>query len=124
MSFFKKALASIGIGGAKVDTVLENPELQPGDTLKGVIKMMGGKVDQPVDRVYLELLTEVRKGEVEALDELIAETPAEPGPPAKVSFHTARSDQGPLPDPSVHDADEDDVDEETRELLKTLGYIE
>lgn len=53
----KNLLASIGIGGAKVDTIVNNPQLAPGETLEGVVRMQGGSVDQQVASVTLRLIT-------------------------------------------------------------------
>ncbi|MCA9778788.1 MAG: sporulation protein [Candidatus Eremiobacteraeota bacterium] len=58
MAFFRKALASIGIGNAKVDTIIESTEILPGGTLVGKVTMEGGKVEQQVNSIYLELLTD------------------------------------------------------------------
>lgn len=61
MAFFKKALASIGIGNAKVDTVVENPQLYPGQELRGMVRMQGGDVEQEFNAVHLELKTHYLK---------------------------------------------------------------
>jgi sporulation-control protein len=58
MAFFRKALASIGIGNAKVDTIIESTEIHPGGVLVGKVTMVGGKAEQKVNSIYLELLTE------------------------------------------------------------------
>lgn len=58
MAFFRKALASIGIGNAKVDTIIESTEVFPGGTLVGKVTMEGGKAEQQVNSIYLELLTD------------------------------------------------------------------
>ena len=61
MSFFKKALASIGIGNTKVDTLVENTQLYPGQELRGVVKMQGGDIEQDFNAVHLELRTSYLK---------------------------------------------------------------
>lgn len=53
----KGLMAAIGVGGAKVDTVLDNAEVMVGGTLSGRIRMNGGSVRQRIDRVHLELIT-------------------------------------------------------------------
>jgi len=55
MSFFKKALSSIGIGSAKVDTILDNPQLAPGDQLHGSIEVRGGKVVQAINHIKVNV---------------------------------------------------------------------
>lgn len=57
MSFFNKVFASVGIGSASVDTKLEKDTYMPGETIKGVVEIKGGKVDQNVDEIYLTLNT-------------------------------------------------------------------
>jgi sporulation-control protein len=55
MSFFKKTLASFGIGAAKVDSVLHQEFLHPGETAKVTIHVYGGKTAQTVDNIKLKL---------------------------------------------------------------------
>ncbi len=54
---FDKFLSKVGIGAAKVDTILKNPALMRGEFLTGEIHMTGGKIAQEVKQVYLELYT-------------------------------------------------------------------
>ncbi|MFC9999470.1 sporulation protein [Nocardia sp. NPDC127526] len=56
---FKKLLASVGVGGAEVETELHTPGVQPGGTVQGVIRLRGGKVAQDIARVALEFVTRV-----------------------------------------------------------------
>ncbi|WP_051305050.1 sporulation protein [Chitinilyticum litopenaei] len=56
---FKKLFAAMGVGGAEVDTVLENPSLRPGDTLRGHVQIKGGSVEQTIEHVDLVLMAEV-----------------------------------------------------------------
>ncbi|BBN81577.1 sporulation-control protein [Pseudoalteromonas sp. A25] len=56
MSFFKKVLGSVGIGAAKVDALLDHNELSPGETLSGVIKVIGGKVAQEINKIDLDVM--------------------------------------------------------------------
>lgn len=53
----KRALASIGIGSAKVDTKLEKDEYVQGEEVRGVIEVKGGKVKQDIEAFYLTLHT-------------------------------------------------------------------
>lgn len=58
---FKKLLAAVGVGGAAVNTVLDNPSLRPGETLSGKVLIKGGQVPQAIEFVDLVLMTEVEK---------------------------------------------------------------
>ncbi|MEZ9710917.1 sporulation protein [Vibrio breoganii] len=55
MSFFKKTLASLGIGSAKVDSVLQQETLIPGDPVRVVIHVYGGATEQHIDHIDLKL---------------------------------------------------------------------
>ncbi|WP_026576601.1 sporulation protein [Bacillus sp. UNC438CL73TsuS30] len=57
MSFFNKVFASVGIGAATVDTKLEKDTYMPGETVKGIVEVCGGKVEQQIDDIYLSLST-------------------------------------------------------------------
>lgn len=57
MSIFNKVLASVGIGAATVDTKLENSRYTAGDVVRGNVEIMGGNVEQNIDRIYLTLYT-------------------------------------------------------------------
>ncbi|OGR06828.1 MAG: hypothetical protein A2511_08405 [Deltaproteobacteria bacterium RIFOXYD12_FULL_50_9] len=65
MSFFKKALSSIGIGSAKVDTVLLQDQVQPGGVLRGRVEVNGGGIEQQIETIYLQVKT---KYEIEKND--------------------------------------------------------
>lgn len=56
---FKKLLAVVGVGGAKVDTVVTGGDLQPGGPIKGVVVVKGGDVDQTIEGLRIRLMTEV-----------------------------------------------------------------
>ncbi|SMO75731.1 sporulation protein [Melghirimyces algeriensis] len=56
MSFFNKALASLGIGNAKVDTRLKQIQYRQGDLIEGEVFVQGGQVEQTVDEIYLYLV--------------------------------------------------------------------
>ncbi len=58
MSFFNRMLASIGIGGAQVDTVLADDRLCPGEQVRGIVKIRGGNIEQDVQSIYLHLMTQ------------------------------------------------------------------
>jgi len=57
---FQKLKASLGIGAAKVDTVLESSSILQGGVLKGNIHIVGGDVEQQIDAISLKLCTEVK----------------------------------------------------------------
>lgn len=63
MSIFKKVLASVGIGSAKVDTRLDHPRVSPGETISGVMHIQGGQLDQQIESIYVYLKTEYLKEE-------------------------------------------------------------
>jgi sporulation-control protein len=44
MPFFKRILASVGIGGAKVDTRLEDSRYFAGNEVRGVVYIQGGSL--------------------------------------------------------------------------------
>ncbi|CCN33423.1 sporulation protein [Vibrio nigripulchritudo] len=55
MSFFKKTLASFGIGNAKVDSILQQEVLIPGQNVSIKIHVYGGSSAQEVDNIDLKL---------------------------------------------------------------------
>ncbi|WP_340003780.1 sporulation protein [Paenibacillus sp. FSL K6-0276] len=61
MSMFKRMLASAGIGAAKVDLMLHQDVVNAGDTISGVVRIQGGRVDQQVDDVYAFVKTRYLK---------------------------------------------------------------
>ncbi|MFA0439651.1 sporulation control protein Spo0M [Vibrio sp. 10N.286.49.C2] len=66
MSFFKKTLASFGIGAARVDSVLHQEFLYPGQAAKVTVHVYGGKTAQTVDNINMRLccryIDEVARG--------------------------------------------------------------
>ncbi|MFC0215448.1 sporulation protein [Paenibacillus chartarius] len=61
MSMFKKMLASVGIGAAQVDMLIDDAEIHAGDRLTGIVRIQGGRVSQNVDDVYAYVMTKYRK---------------------------------------------------------------
>ncbi|UHA75014.1 sporulation protein [Paenibacillus sp. 481] len=61
MSMFNRMLASIGIGSAKVDTLLEKARYAPGEEVRGVVKLNGGQVAQQIDGIRLQLMSQYVK---------------------------------------------------------------
>jgi sporulation-control protein len=60
MSFFKKILAGVGIGGVKVDTILAAEVVEAGADCSGVVHIKGGSAEQKIGSIWIDLLTEVR----------------------------------------------------------------
>ncbi|WP_178023839.1 sporulation protein [uncultured Paenibacillus sp.] len=57
MSFFKKMLASVGIGSAQIHTELDADEVQLGGEISGTIYVEGRETDQTIGNIYLKLKT-------------------------------------------------------------------
>jgi len=55
MSFFKKTLASFGIGSAQVDTVLQQEVLYPGQKVNVTVYVYGGATEQAIGNIDLKL---------------------------------------------------------------------
>ncbi|MEU6402035.1 sporulation protein [Streptomyces sp. NPDC046985] len=64
---FKKLLASLGAGGASVETVLGEVNVVPGGVVQGEVRIQGGSVDQDVEglSVGLQAKVEVESGDQE-----------------------------------------------------------
>ncbi|QJC53955.1 sporulation protein [Paenibacillus albicereus] len=85
MSFFKNMMASMGVGGAKVETVLEVPYtgVRPGDEISGRIMVEGGAVPQQINGIELVLMTSYIK---EVNDSKVRENVALARLPLRESF--------------------------------------
>ncbi|MDN5849811.1 MAG: sporulation protein [Nitrococcus sp.] len=57
MSFLKRTLASVGIGAARVDTILDSERTHPGSELSGTIHIQGGDLAQEIEHIELSLVT-------------------------------------------------------------------
>lgn len=55
---FKKLFVAVGIGGASVDTRLDNPRLRPGEVLSGHVLVKGGQAAQDIEKIDLVLMAE------------------------------------------------------------------
>ncbi|MFD4788348.1 sporulation protein [Streptomyces sp. NPDC058459] len=64
---FKKLLASLGAGGASVETVLTEANVVPGGVVQGEVRIQGGSVDQNIEglSVGLQAKVEVESGDQE-----------------------------------------------------------
>ncbi|WP_367040455.1 sporulation protein [Streptomyces sp. Je 1-332] len=63
---FKKLLASLGAGGASVETVLTEVNVVPGGVVQGEVRIQGGSVDQEIEGLSVGLQARV---EVEGQDQ-------------------------------------------------------
>src|SRR5215510_7793859 len=63
---FKRLLASLGAGGASVETVLTEANVVPGGVVQGEVRIQGGSVDQQIEAVSVGLQARV---EVEGNDQ-------------------------------------------------------
>ncbi|MGW7276386.1 sporulation protein [Streptomyces sp. NPDC054864] len=63
---FKKLLASLGSGGASVETVLTEVNVVPGGVVQGEVRIQGGSVDQEIEGLSVGLQARV---EVEGQDQ-------------------------------------------------------
>ncbi|QPC46608.1 sporulation protein [Mangrovibacillus cuniculi] len=61
MSFFQRALAKIGVGGATVDAQLSTSRVRQGETVSGKILLTGGTVDQEMDGITIAVKTVYEK---------------------------------------------------------------
>ncbi|CAL9562105.1 Sporulation-control protein spo0M [Streptomyces sp. enrichment culture] len=64
---FKKLLASLGAGGASVETVLNEVNVVPGGVVQGEVRIQGGSVNQQIEAlsVGLQAKVEVESGDQE-----------------------------------------------------------
>ncbi|MFN5325497.1 MAG: sporulation protein [Bacteroidota bacterium] len=61
MSFFKKMMASVGVGSAKVDTVLNAMITRPGGKIAGTVHVKGGSVEQDIEDIDVSLMVDVKR---------------------------------------------------------------
>ncbi|MFV0130578.1 sporulation protein [Streptomyces sp. HMX112] len=69
---FKKLLASLGAGGASVETVLTEANVVPGGVVQGEVRIQGGSVDQRIEglSVGLQARVEVEGGDHEVKQDI------------------------------------------------------
>ncbi|MFB9431294.1 sporulation protein [Streptoalloteichus tenebrarius] len=58
---FKRMLRAFGVGGPTVDTVLPNPNVRPGETLVGEVRVQGGDHEVDIEHIALALVTRVER---------------------------------------------------------------
>ncbi|ANW20870.1 sporulation protein [Streptomyces clavuligerus] len=70
---FKKLLASLGAGGASVETVLTEENVVPGGVVQGEVRVQGGSVDQKIESlsVGLQARVEVEGGDHEVKQDIV-----------------------------------------------------
>lgn len=89
---FKNILSSIGIGGASLDTVLDDPEVEVGGALSGEVRITAGPAEQDIGDVHLELVTrclvETRGDEKVYSEIVLASARLDPG---RIGAGTART---------------------------------
>jgi sporulation-control protein len=56
---FKKVLASMQIGSAKVDAVLDKTVFRQEEEIEGLIEIEGGDVEQEIKEIHLQLLVDI-----------------------------------------------------------------
>lgn len=56
---FKQFLSSVGFGSLKVETVVERPNLEEGETLNGTVYLEGGDGDQEIDFIDLNVIKQL-----------------------------------------------------------------
>lgn len=61
MGLFRKILSSVGVGGAEVNTLLSKSTVRIGEEIQGTVNIIGGSVEQNINRVEVELKTEYIK---------------------------------------------------------------
>jgi len=96
MSFFKNMMASIGIGSAKVDTVLEvsYSGIRPGDEINGRVIVTGGAVPQQINGIELLLMTSFIK---EVSDQKVRENAAIARLPLRTAFEVKAGGKEEIP---------------------------
>lgn len=62
MSKFNKFMASaLGVGAAKVNTIVHTKNIMPGKRIEGICKIKGGKVEQYIDQITIGVFTNYKK---------------------------------------------------------------
>ncbi|WP_231186923.1 sporulation protein [Haladaptatus sp. DYF46] len=86
----KRILSRVGIGSARVDTVLPKTTLSAGESVDAEVRVEGGSAEQEVDAIYFALLTRyetddsVRTG---VIDKFHVADPFTIGPDEERTFH-------------------------------------
>lgn len=59
MGFMKKLKASVGVGSASVDCIIDNPNCYPGGMLAGRVEIEAGEIEQKINFLAVHLQAEV-----------------------------------------------------------------
>jgi sporulation-control protein len=65
---FEKVLSSIGIGSAKVNTVLMDKKIERGQEITGEVHIFGGKTEQKISEIYIHIDSEFHKDDDHTTD--------------------------------------------------------
>lgn len=57
MGFFKKAMASLGVGGVKLNAIVENTNVRAGSQISGYVDVQGGNVEQHIENLNICVMT-------------------------------------------------------------------
>ncbi len=70
MGLFDKMKAKVGIGGIKLEIILDEEEAayDQGDSITGKLKISGGNTEQTIDRLFLQLRMRWREVEEEVIE--------------------------------------------------------
>ncbi|HSI66282.1 MAG TPA: sporulation protein [Planococcus sp. (in: firmicutes)] len=78
---FKDFLSTIGLGSMKIETVIERPHLNEGETLNGTIYVEGDSVDHEIDYIELRVIKMVEDyredSDFDYIEDTIAKTSIE-----------------------------------------------
>lgn len=110
MSFFTKALSKVGIGAAKIDAVLDFEQIEPGQEITGTINISGGKAEQEINKVDLDVYCNYfverqdEEGESETIEQhckinswdIEESFTISPGEDKQIPFSFVLSEQAPL----------------------------
>lgn len=61
MSVMKTTLASVGVGAAHVDAVLDTDRVCPGDEITGTVRVHGGRIAQAIEYLGVALMTRYKQ---------------------------------------------------------------
>lgn len=66
-------MAAVGIGGARVDALVQNPAVRVGEDLTGVVQVTGGALEHRVERINLGLTTRYKADDAYLVHTLFTE---------------------------------------------------
>lgn len=62
MGILKKVMVStLGLGAAKIDTIIHTKNIIPGDRIEGICKVKGGKIEQYINGISICVYTSYKK---------------------------------------------------------------